>query len=207
MAYDLNKLTRLKALQSLANRTKTEIDAVDTKVTALATKVDGLVASGGEPNTIDSITVNGVAQTPVDKVVDITVPTKVSELTNDSSFQTETEVSTAIETAIAGVKTTVFEKKDTIPTVDEAEDGILYLVMNTATSHYDIYAKVGTEVVLLDDTTVDLSNYVEKETGKGLSTNDYTDADKTKLAGIDFATDTEVTEMLEAVFGATEEGA
>ncbi|WP_027406153.1 hypothetical protein [Anaerovibrio sp. RM50] len=31
---------------------------------------------------------------------------------------------------------------------------------------------------------VDLSGYVEKENGKGLSTNDYTDAEKTKLAGV-----------------------
>jgi len=31
---------------------------------------------------------------------------------------------------------------------------------------------------------VDLSGYVEKEAGKGLSTNDYTDAEKTKLAGV-----------------------
>lgn len=31
---------------------------------------------------------------------------------------------------------------------------------------------------------VDLTSYVEKETGKGLSTNDYTTAEKTKLAGL-----------------------
>ena len=37
---------------------------------------------------------------------------------------------------------------------------------------------------LLDDTTVDLSGKVDKVAGKGLSTNDYTTAEKTKLAGI-----------------------
>ena len=36
----------------------------------------------------------------------------------------------------------------------------------------------------MDDTTVDLSNYVQKVSGKGLSTNDYTAAEKNKLAGI-----------------------
>lgn len=61
---------------------------------------------------------------------------------------------------------------------------MLYLVMNSKTKHYDIYAKVENEVVLLDDTTVDLTNYVEKEDGKGLSTNDYTTEDKEKLAGL-----------------------
>jgi len=58
------------------------------------------------------------------------------------------------------------------------------LVMNDKTQHYDIYAKVGDKMELLDDTTVNLSGYVQKETGKGLSTNDYTTAEKTKLAGI-----------------------
>lgn len=48
---------------------------------------------------------------------------------------------------------------------------------------------------------VDLSNYVEKETGKGLSTNDFTNDEKTKLDSIEIATDSEVTEMLSAVFG------
>ena len=61
----------------------------------------------------------------------------------------------------------------------------MYLVMNQQTKHYDIYAKVENEVVLLDDTTVDLTNYVEKEEGKGLSTNDYTTEEKEKLAGIE----------------------
>ena len=36
----------------------------------------------------------------------------------------------------------------------------------------------------LDDTTVDLTGYVQKEAGKGLSTNDYTTAEKQKLANI-----------------------
>ena len=56
--------------------------------------------------------------------------------------------------------------------------------MNGTTQHYDIYAKVDGEVVLLDDTTVDLTNYVQKEEGKGLSTNDYTTPEKEKLASL-----------------------
>ena len=84
---------------------------------------------------------------------------------------------------------------------------MLYLVMNSTTGHYDIYAKVkgddGTFTMeLLDDTTVDLSGYVQKETGKSL----MTDAERTKLSGIDLsnvrmATDDEVTSMLTSVFG------
>lgn len=39
---------------------------------------------------------------------------------------------------------------------------------------------------------IDTSNFVEKEEGKGLSTNDYTDADKTKLASLENYDDTEI---------------
>ncbi|MBQ2662634.1 MAG: hypothetical protein IJG16_00615 [Clostridia bacterium] len=91
---------------------------------------------------------------------DITVPSKVSELANDSGFQTAAEVSTAITTAIAGLGTASFRKANAVPTAAQAEDNVLYLVMNSATGHYDIYAKVENEVVLLDDTTVDLSGYI-----------------------------------------------
>lgn len=77
-----------------------------------------------------------------------------------------------------------FEVAEAIPDASAAQENIMYLVMNDKTQHYDIYAKVNDKVVRLDDTTVDLSGYVQKETGKGLSTNDYTTAEKTKLAGI-----------------------
>lgn len=62
-----------------------------------------------------------------------------------------------------------FRKAEAIPTVDEAQDNVMYLVMNDKTQHYDIYAKVEGSVVLLDDTTVDLSGYATKEQLKAVS--------------------------------------
>ena len=57
-----------------------------------------VAANGGK---IDTISVNGTAQTITNKNVDITVPTAVSDLTNDSGFQTANDVSGAITTALA----------------------------------------------------------------------------------------------------------
>ena len=184
MAYNTEKLTKLEALKALAQRVKQETDATKESVTALSERVDEIVSAGGEPNVIETVKVNGVAQEVSDKAVDITVPTKVSDLNNDSQFQTNAQVAQAIQTAIAATGHASFEKVDAVPSAEEAEDNILYLVMNSKTKHYDIYAKVENEVVLLDDTTVDLTNYVEKVEGKGLSTNDYTNEDKEKLAGL-----------------------
>ena len=183
MAYDASKLTKLGALKALSEKIKTDY-ATKQEVTTLSGRVDALESASGEANVIETIKVNGVAQEVTEKAVDITVPTKVSDLTNDSQFQTNQQVAQAIQTAIAETGHASFQVAEEIPEADTAQENILYLVMNDSTSHYDIYAKVGDEVVLLDDMTVDLSGYVQKEEGKGLSTNDYTTEEKNKLAGI-----------------------
>lgn len=183
MAYDENKLARLKHLKQVAQKAKAESDAV-------ATRVKALENAGAQANKIESIKVNGAAQAiGSDKSVNISVPTKTSQLNNDSTFQTSAQVVAAINTAISKSGHASFQKVDAVPKADAAQENILYLVMNTTTKHYDIYAKIkgssdSYTMELLDDTTVDLSGKVDKVAGKGLSTNDYTTAEKTKLAGI-----------------------
>lgn len=73
--------------------------ATKTALQTLADEVDDIIAEGGEPNTIESISVNGTAVTPdQNKNVALTVPTSTSELTNDgdgqSNFATEAYVAT-----------------------------------------------------------------------------------------------------------------
>ena len=80
---------------------------------------------------------------------------------------------------------------------DNAEVGDVYNIEEEDAEHEvkagDNAVWNGTEWDVLSG-FIDLSGYVEKETGKGLSTNDYTNAEKTKLAGIaDGATDNEGT--------------
>mgnify|MGYP000444715325 CR=1 FL=1 len=58
-------------------------------------------------------------------------------------------INSAIATAIAKSAHARFEKVEKVPSNDEAQDNVLYLVMNAATGYYDIYAKVGEEVVRL----------------------------------------------------------
>ena len=79
------------------NRIKT-LFASKTALDTLEDRVDEIVAEGGEPNVIDTVQVNGATVTPVNKAVDITVPTATSDLTNDgdgtSNFATEEYVGT-----------------------------------------------------------------------------------------------------------------
>lgn len=213
MAYNEEKLTRLKHLKQLAQKAKAESDAV-------ATRVKALEDVGAQANVIESIKVNGTAQTiDTDKSVNITMPTKVGDLTNDKKYQTDTEVSAAISKAVAAadhLKRKIVESTSAIDL--KAADASQYIYMvpkGTAgdADKYDEYMVIDGVLEKMGDWGVDLSNYVQKETGKGLSTNDYTDAEKTKLGGMGTtidkaiadhtATDAEVSEMLTEVFGAT----
>lgn len=131
MAYDTNKLTKLGALKALAERIKADY-ATKTSVANLETRINEIVATGGEPNAINKIKVNGVEQAIAsDKSVDIKTPTKVSELNNDSKYQTETQVGASIQAAIAATGHATFTKADTVPTAANAVDNVLYLVMNS----------------------------------------------------------------------------
>ena len=57
-----------------------------TAVGNLETRFDEIVAVGGEPNAINKIQVNGSELTITEKTVNIVVPTKASDLTDDTGF-------------------------------------------------------------------------------------------------------------------------
>lgn len=113
------------------------------------------IAAGAQVNVIESIKKNGTALTITGKAVDISVPTKTSDITNDSGFITIEDV----PEGAAGTTTT--------PKMD-----------GTATVGTETAFARGDHVHPHDTTKVD------KVDGKGLSTNDYTTTEKNKLAGI-----------------------
>lgn len=65
-------------------------------------KLDG-IAEGAQVNVIEAINVNGNALTPVSKAVNVVVPTKVSDISNDKDYQTAEQVATAIRKAVSSV--------------------------------------------------------------------------------------------------------
>ena len=185
----MSKHTTLDQLKMLAQRTNTEIKAVDGKLTTLSNRVDDLVTAGGEPNVIIGIQNNGTDLDIASKKVDI---------------------GPSIAAAVAAadhLKRKIVTGVDAIDLAADDADQYLYMVPKTgsdADDVYDEYMVLNGTVEHVGNTKVDLSGYVQKETGKGLSANDYTDAEKAKLAGIEMATDAEVTTMLDEVFGTTE---
>ena len=79
-----------------------QLEAFGTKVVtdfaALTARVQSLERAGGQPNIIEKILVNGV-QLVVDgnKAVNFSVPTKTSQLENDTGFQNGEDVDTKLE--------------------------------------------------------------------------------------------------------------
>ena len=185
----MSKHTTIEQLKMLAQRAKSEITKVDGKVTALSSRVDDLVTAGGEPNVINTVKNNGTALEIIDKSVDI---------------------GSSIAAAVAAsdhLQRKVVTDMDAIDPAAEDAEKFIYMVPKTGSDDddvYDEYMVLNGTVEHVGNTKVDLSGYVQKETGKGLSANDYTDDEKAKLAGIEMATDAEVTTMLDEVFGTTE---
>lgn len=91
-----------------------------------------------------------------------TIPTKVSELTNDSNFQTQTEVSTAISNAIGNVTQFNYEVVETLPEI--GIKGTIYLISNAGSGQnvYDEYLWLDNKWELFGTTAIDLSGYVQK---------------------------------------------
>lgn len=180
----MSKHTTLEQLKMLAQRSKSEIDKVDSRVTALSSRVDDIATVGGEPNVITEVKVNGASQLIVSKAVDITVPTKTSELNNDAKYQTEEEVAAAVAAADHLKRKIVTGTDDIDPAADDA-DQFIYMVPKADSDEddlYDEYMVLNGKVEHVGNTKVDLTGYVKDE-------------------DIVFAADSEVTSMLDEVFG------
>ena len=91
--------------------------------TALRDKLNAIEA-GAETNIIEVIKRNGTNLIVTDKEVDISVPTKFSELTNDKNFKTESEIKTLIN-QLGKLKKEIVES---LPAVGTADDNTMYLV-------------------------------------------------------------------------------
>lgn len=131
------------------------------------------------------------------------VPAKVSQLANDAKYQTDVEVAAAVAAAGHITKRIVSSTAD-IDTAASGADKIIYMVQKTGGSGndlYDEYMVIDGKVEKIGNTSVNLEGYVQKENGKGLSSNDFTDAEKAKLAGFEIAADEEVAAALAEIYG------
>lgn len=162
------------------------------------------VASGAQVNVIETVKVNNTALTPSSKAVNITVPTKTSDITNDSGFITTADIpegaaastttpkmdgTAAIGKEMAFARGDHVHPSDTskVPTTRKVaghalSTDVTLVKSDVGLGNVDNTADVDKPISTTQQTALD--NKVDKETGKGLSTNDYTTAEKNKLNGI-----------------------
>lgn len=172
--------------------------------TAEKNKLNG-IASGAQVNVIETVKVNGSALTVTSKAVDVSVPTKTSQLTNDSGYLTTGDIpegaaastttpkmdgTAAVGTELAFARGDHVHPSDTSKlsiedisitklTGDNAGISTLYLGADEHGNALEAY--------FVDETGAQgfknlLNGKVDAVSGKGLSTNDYTTAEKNKLA-------------------------
>ena len=147
------------------------------------------IASGAQANVIESVKVNGTKLTPNSKAVDVTVPTKVSQLSNDSGFQTSTQVNSIvtgkgyqtqpqvqslINSAIGNVTSIRYEKVTSLPAT--GSNGVIYLVAHSHGTQdiYDEYIWIADTKTFekIGNTDIDLSAYVKSSELTAITTND-----------------------------------
>lgn len=147
------------------------------------------IASGAQVNVIESVKVNGTKVEPSSKAVDISVPTKVSQLTNDSGFQTSTQVDSIvtgkgyqtqsqvqslINSAVGNITSIRYEKVTSLPAT--GSNGVIYLVAHSHGTQdiYDEYIWLSETKTYekIGNTDIDLSAYVKKSELTAITTND-----------------------------------
>lgn len=128
----MSKHTTLDQLKMLAQRTKGEIDKVDSKVTTLSDRVDTLEGAGGQANVLEGVKVNGTALKIVDKIVDILIATGATN---------GTLAVNGIDVSVKGLAALAYKAQ-----VSEADlDSALTAVLAAKAAKADVDVLIGTD--------------------------------------------------------------
>lgn len=147
--------------------------------------------------------------TPISELVATNTTNEVDQALTDYAIVTYAEpVASTNADGTFAKKTWVAKEKITTAELNRMEEGISDvssqckdIAKKTIIENDKLYLAKSDGTKIDEGTTlpintgsgsVDLSNYVIKETGKGLSTNDYTNEDKTKLEGLNNYDDTDI---------------
>lgn len=156
----------------LISKFKTSLDAKQDILSDATSSVSGKMSASDKAK-LDTITQGATAVT------------KTSDITNDSGFITISSVPTASSTAPEMDGTAVVGTSTTYARADHVHPT-------------DTTRAAASAVTTLQNT---VNNKVDKVSGMGLSTNDYTTAEKTKLAGLENYDDSEIRSLISSLSG------
>lgn len=148
---------------------KDNLDAVNTKASG--------IENGAQINVIEEINRNGTKLVPTGKSVNIDVPVKLSDLTNDMELLNRQEVIQLVADHGKLKKSVV----DDLPSEMTADENTIYLVAKTAgdpRNGFNEYMLIQGEWELIGDTQggVDLTGYIKEEDLIAITLEDITSA-------------------------------
>lgn len=178
LQYFYNRIKTVFATKTEVPSTSDIQDVIDadkalTTTGSIATK--GYVDTNG--GKIDVIKVNGTTQTITNKEVDLSVPTNLSDLTNDSNFitnvvndlvnyytKTDTYTKTEVNNLIASISSLNILIVQTLPTEDISTTTIYFVPRTTSETRniYDEFIYINNAWEKIGSTEIDLSNYWSK---------------------------------------------
>lgn len=180
--------SKVGTAQATANEASSAASTNTGEITKIKTRVSSLEGVGAQANVIESVKVNGSALPISDKSVnvDLSAYAETTELNKRINLQIEDGDNKSVSLFNGAVKLhigTDLNRDQSIviqpgvyigTNIDIRKDGrgrLVYIGTNSSTPK---------EIANVED----LNSYVQKVSGKDLSSNDYTSAEKTKLAGI-----------------------
>lgn len=183
--------SKVGTAQATANEASSAASTNAGEITKVKNRVSSLEGVGAQANVIESVKVNGSALPISNKSVnvDLTAYAETTELDKRINLMSEGGKNQSISIFGGAVRLSVGSDVGSRH-IDIGNDvnignnviigegvcikksGASYLIFGTDSN--------GKEIANVED----LNSYVQKESGKGLSSNDYTSAEKTKLAGI-----------------------
>ena len=177
-------IANLRDLDSYVQKESGKVLSSNDYTSAEKTKLAG-IASSAQVNVIESVKVNGSALPVSNKSVnvDLSAYAQTTELDKRINLNIESGDKKSVSIFGGAVRLSLGTDAD-VQQIDIQEDVVIG-------SGVKVYRESDGRLKFLSGrgdfriaNLEDLNGYVQKESGKGLSSNDYTSAEKTKLAGI-----------------------
>lgn len=177
--------SKVGTAQATANEASSAASTNAGEITKVKNRVSSLEGVGAQANVIESVKVNGSALPISNKSVNVDLSSyaQTTELDKRINLKSEYGDGKSVSIFNGAVKLSLGTDVD-VEQINIGESVIIgsgVHIYKESDGRLEIDSGIGRRRIA---NVGDLDGYVQKESGKGLSSNDYTSAEKTKLAGI-----------------------
>lgn len=179
--------SKVGTAQTTANEASSAASTNAGEITKVKNRVSSLEGVGAQANVIESVKVNGSALPISDKSVNVDLSSYAETTELDKRINLNSVGGDEKRVSIFGGAVELYIGTDGLtngPKIEIQEGVVIGSHVEISHNGYNRLQFNGSNGNLNIANVDDLNSYVQKESGKGLSSNDYTSAEKTKLAGI-----------------------